>query len=227
MDDVDVHIFVKEEDDLHEFPEIVVKEEVVLSEDVDEDEDDNSDEDYTPSPRPTRKRTAPLRLRASQSPRPAALTAQPKRRGNVKNDYDGLPARERELLRQRRERNKLAAARCRQRREDLTKRLSDQVKAGDAKKDALQREVDDLKEEKSRLERLLREHEAVCGLKGSPNVPRAKRSRPAHLDLSLETPSSGLSLDLFLSSGSGFTPIMCPDDLLGFASHQDTRVTTS
>jgi hypothetical protein len=56
-----------------------------------------------------------------------ATEVKAKRRGNLKLDYHGLPSKERQQLLQRRERNKLAAARCRQRREDLIQSLTGEV----------------------------------------------------------------------------------------------------
>jgi len=82
-----------------------------------------------------------------------------KRRGNVKNDYEGLSPADCDRLKQKRERNKQAAARCRQRREDMIKTLSDKVKKNQTEKESLLKEVADLRKQKSTLEDLLKHHQ--------------------------------------------------------------------
>ena len=87
-----------------------------------------------------------------------------KRKGNMKDDYDGLPPSERQRLILRRERNKQAAARCRQRREDLTQTLMNEVKMWEGKKDELEEEIRMLRAQKQELEYILQTHTQTCGL---------------------------------------------------------------
>merc|ERR1711931_240636 len=62
----------------------------------------------------------------------------------------------------RRERNKLAAARCRKRRVDQTETLQDEVNMWKNKKKALQEQIQQLQEEKNQLEFILEAHKSVC-----------------------------------------------------------------
>ena len=87
-----------------------------------------------------------------------------KSKGNRKDDYDDLPYAERQLLIMRRERNKQAAARCRQRREDLIKSLTIEVKLWKGKKEDLEKEAQQLRAEKEELEYILQAHSSTCGL---------------------------------------------------------------
>merc|ERR1712212_1319450 len=62
----------------------------------------------------------------------------------------------------RRERNKLAAARCRKRRVDQTETLQDEVNMWESKKKALQEQIQQLQEEKTQLAFILEAHKSVC-----------------------------------------------------------------
>jgi len=90
--------------------------------------------------------------------------AKRKRKGNMKDDYDDLPPTERQRLIMRRERNKQAAARCRQRREDLTQSLMTEVKMWEGKKNDLEEEIRQLRSQKEELEYILQAHSSTCGL---------------------------------------------------------------
>merc|ERR1712217_583562 len=69
---------------------------------------------------------------------------------------------EEERRKMRRERNKLAAARCRKRRVDQTESLQDEVNLWEGKKKALQEQIQQLQEEKNQLEFILEAHKSVC-----------------------------------------------------------------
>lgn len=73
-----------------------------------------------------------------------------------------LSPEEEEKRRVRRERNKLAAARCRKRRVDQTNELLDKVLILETDKTKLQREIQDLQSEKEDLECLLQSHRTQC-----------------------------------------------------------------
>merc|ERR1711931_412983 len=62
----------------------------------------------------------------------------------------------------RRERNKLAAARCRKRRVDQTETLQEEVNMWETKKKALQDQIQQLQEEKTQLAFILEAHKSVC-----------------------------------------------------------------
>merc|ERR1739844_80906 len=69
---------------------------------------------------------------------------------------------EEERRRVRRERNKLAAARCRKRRVDQTETLQEEVNLWKGKKKALQEQIQQLQEEKNQLAFILEAHKSVC-----------------------------------------------------------------
>merc|ERR1719193_341928 len=77
-------------------------------------------------------------------------------------DEELLCPEEEERRRVRRERNKLAAARCRKRRVDQTETLQDEVSMGESKKKALQEQIQQLQEEKTQLAFILEAHKSVC-----------------------------------------------------------------
>lgn len=93
-----------------------------------------------------RKKTPGRRNRGGRRPnRPTNLTPEEEHKRHV-----------------RRERNKLAAARCRRRREDYTNELLKEVDQLEMKKKGLQMEVQDLKREKEDLDILLETHLISC-----------------------------------------------------------------
>ncbi|XP_007909891.1 protein fosB [Callorhinchus milii] len=73
-----------------------------------------------------------------------------------------LTAEEEEKRRVRRERNKLAAAKCRNRRRELTDRLQIETDQLEEEKAELQSEVSELQKEKERLEFVLVAHKPAC-----------------------------------------------------------------
>ncbi|XP_063594653.1 transcription factor kayak-like isoform X5 [Penaeus indicus] len=74
----------------------------------------------------------------------------------------GLSLEEEERRSLRRERNKLAAARCRKRRLDQTNTLQDETDELEEKKNGLQQEIQLLQQQRDELEFLLATHKAVC-----------------------------------------------------------------
>lgn len=75
-----------------------------------------------------------------------------------------LSPEEEEKRRVRRERNKMAAARCRKRRVDQTNDLMEKVSILESEKGKLQRDIQDLQAEKEDLELLLNSHRSQCKL---------------------------------------------------------------
>lgn len=75
-----------------------------------------------------------------------------------------LSPEEEEKRRVRRERNKLAAARCRKRRVDQTNDLLEKVLVLETEKSKLQKDIQDLQSEKEDLECLLQSHRTQCKL---------------------------------------------------------------
>lgn len=87
---------------------------------------------------------------------------------------NNLSPEEEEKRKVRRERNKLAAARCRKRRVDHTNELVDEVDGLEKKKQNLQTEIQTLQREKEDLELLLDGHRSVCRLHGNSNGVRSR-----------------------------------------------------
>ncbi|TRY88463.1 hypothetical protein DNTS_005147 [Danionella cerebrum] len=85
-----------------------------------------------------------------------------------KGAKDQLSPEEEERKRIRRERNKLAAAKCRNRRRELTNSLQAETDSLEEDKAALQSEISSLLKEKQRLELLLSTHAPHCKLPEQP-----------------------------------------------------------
>ncbi|XDV41273.1 hypothetical protein PO909_010165 [Leuciscus waleckii] len=84
--------------------------------------------------------------------------------GRRKGVKDQLSPEEEERKRIRRERNKLAAAKCRNRRQELTNSLQSETDSLEEDKAALQSEIANLLKEKERLELILSAHKPHCKL---------------------------------------------------------------
>jgi fos-like antigen len=79
----------------------------------------------------------------------------------------GMSPEEEERRQIRRERNKMAAARCRKRRMDHTNALLEETEGLEQKKQSLQDEIQQLQQAKEELEFMLEAHRAVCRLQSS------------------------------------------------------------
>ncbi|KAK0164620.1 hypothetical protein PV328_003230 [Microctonus aethiopoides] len=79
----------------------------------------------------------------------------------------GMSPEEEERRQVRRERNKMAAARCRKRRMDHTNSLLEETEGLEQKKQNLQEEINQLQQAKEELEFILQAHRAVCRLRES------------------------------------------------------------
>ncbi|XP_038555667.1 fos-related antigen 1a isoform X1 [Micropterus salmoides] len=95
--------------------------------------------------------------------RAAANTTAPTRRRNDEH----LSQEEMERRRIRRERNKLAAAKCRNRRRELTDTLQNETDQLEDEKSRLQKEIEELQREKDRLELVLEAHRPICKIEDS------------------------------------------------------------
>merc|ERR1711978_681425 len=137
----------------------------------------------------------------------------------------------------RRNRNRLAAAKCRQKRLDQIADLQVEVSKWEMKNRSLEEEVASLREEKEELQYVLAAHRQSCTLQikveqeesqsQSPVLEPAKPQRPASLSLApvtvkniegvpIDTPSNGiLSFNTLLEGRTGLTPtnILTPTSL--------------
>ncbi|KAJ7991026.1 hypothetical protein DPEC_G00292970 [Dallia pectoralis] len=95
--------------------------------------------------------------------RPGVIRSIGDTRGRRRRDEQLTPEEE-EKRRVRRERNKLAAAKCRNRRRELTEMLQGETEELEEEKADLQKEIETLQKEKDKLEFMLVAHNPVCKL---------------------------------------------------------------
>nr|XP_041568510.1 protein fosB isoform X2 [Taeniopygia guttata] len=93
---------------------------------------------------------------------PAPTPARPARARPRRGREETLTPEEEEKRRVRRERNKLAAAKCRNRRRELTDRLQAETDQLEEEKAELESEIAELRKEKERLEFVLVAHAPAC-----------------------------------------------------------------
>ncbi|XP_048450769.1 protein c-Fos-like [Rhincodon typus] len=142
----------------------------------------------SPGPRHDYSLGAPYRARAASSKYSG-------RRGKT----DQLSPEDEEKRKVRRERNKLAAAKCRNRRRELTDSLQTETEKLEGEKSVLETEIAELLKEKEKLEFILAAHRPVCripepeapGLPGCSSIERADPDPAA-----APAPASGLDSNL-------------------------------
>ncbi|XP_028319713.1 protein FosB isoform X2 [Gouania willdenowi] len=98
----------------------------------------------------------------SDTPGPAPGPIRQSRTRNRRTRDESLTPEEEEKRRVRRERNKLAAAKCRNRRRELTDRLQSETDILEEEKAELEAEISELQKEKERLEFVLVAHQSNC-----------------------------------------------------------------
>lgn len=102
---------------------------------------------------------------------------------------DELAPEERVKRKQRRERNKLAAAKCRQRRVDHTNALVQETEEWEAKNSTLEQELSKLQQQKEQLEFILEAHRAMCK-KNKTNKETTTTATTTTKTVTLDTPST-------------------------------------
>ncbi|RUS73806.1 hypothetical protein EGW08_018423 [Elysia chlorotica] len=136
------------------------------------------------------------------------INAAPQRKYTRRNKDEKLPPEEEERRRVRRERNKLAAAKCRQRRVDHTNELVEETEELEREQSELEQEIASLQQEKDQLEFILQAHQPVCkvaqrqvALAAAATQVKVKVERP-----SLSPPPlphrNGLAQNLSMTSSS-------------------------
>ncbi|ELK24322.1 Fos-related antigen 1 [Myotis davidii] len=95
-------------------------------------------------------------------PRPGVIRALGPPPGVRRRPSEQISPEEEERRRVRRERNKLAAAKCRNRRKELTDFLQAETDKLEDEKSGLQREIEELQKQKERLELVLEAHRPIC-----------------------------------------------------------------
>lgn len=125
------------------------------------DYDDDSDWLPTEAKRPRTAHTSVIVQASSTTGR---------RTGPRRSRDEKLNPEEEEKRKQRRERNKLAAARCRQRRVDLTNNLIQETEDLEEEQAELQQDIQSLQQQKEQLEFLLQAHKPRCQVSGGNQV---------------------------------------------------------
>ncbi|XP_053545192.1 protein FosB [Bombina bombina] len=99
-------------------------------------------------------------------------SSRPTRARGKRTREEALTPEEEEKRRVRRERNKLAAAKCRNRRRELTDRLQSETDLLEEEKSTLEAEIDELRRQKEQLEFALLSHRPGCKLPyEEPDLP--------------------------------------------------------
>nr|XP_032821034.1 fos-related antigen 2-like [Petromyzon marinus] len=111
--------------------------------------------------------------------------------GRRRRDED-LSPEEAERRRVRRERNKQAAARCRNRRRELTERLQSETDELEDRSTGLRAEIETLSKEKERLQLVLAAHKGSCKIAHEDDVEDCALAASAHL-VCVPPPSSSSS----------------------------------
>merc|ERR1712226_1603263 len=136
-----------------------------------------------------------------------------------KAEEELLDPEEDEKRSMRRDRNRLAAARCRQKRLDQIETLQVEVNNWEMKNRSLEEEVAALKADKEELQYILAAHRNTCSLQVKVE-PVTEEGPPVFVEVqpSVETPSNGiLSFNTLLEGKTGLTPtnILSPTSLWG------------
>ncbi|XP_063039500.1 fos-related antigen 2 isoform X2 [Engraulis encrasicolus] len=123
--------------------------------------------------------------------RPGVIRSIGDARGRRKRDEQLTPEEE-EKRRVRRERNKLAAAKCRNRRRELTEMLQGETEKLEEEKADLQKEIEVLQKEKDKLEFMLVAHNPVCKLPDDHHHHDTQQ-QCAPLSLSMRTTAAAMA----------------------------------
>lgn len=135
--------------------------------------------------------------------------------GRRAKKISNLTPEEEEKRRVRRERNKLAAARCRKRRVDQTNELTDKVEILEKERSKLQQEIQDLQLMKDDLEFCLENHRAQCRLQLNGGL-NAIIDRNAKVSQQFKQPtSSAISYDKIKVESVKVEPIDDEGDDIG------------
>nr|XP_020472965.1 proto-oncogene c-Fos-like [Monopterus albus] len=146
---------------------------------------------------PSSVRTKTKARGAKQSSSPAG--ANKSKPSNRKGQREQPSTEEEERRRIRRERNKIAAAKCRNRRRELIDTLQTETDKLEQEKSALQTEIDDLLKEKEKLEQVLVSHKPSCKL--PVKDADAEEDNEDNVNTMLQDPPASLQLLSILENG--------------------------
>lgn len=113
-------------------------------------------------------------------------------RSTRRRNDEHLSSEELERRRIRRERNKLAAAKCRTRRRELTDSLQNETDQLEDKKSRLQKEIAELQKEKEKLELVLEAHRPICKVQDSDSDSDSSPILPTLSGIKIEPVDSEL-----------------------------------
>ncbi|XP_041420148.1 fos-related antigen 2 isoform X2 [Xenopus laevis] len=105
-----------------------------------------------------------------------------------------LPPEEEEKRRIRRERNKLAAAKCRNRRRELTDKLQAETEKLEQEKSGLQKEIAELQKERDKLEFMLVAHSPACKISTNDRTNCSQSVRPVKVVIKKEPVEEDIAL---------------------------------
>ncbi|KAH9492696.1 hypothetical protein Btru_024209 [Bulinus truncatus] len=150
------------------------------------------------------------------------INAAPQRKYTRRNKDEKLPPEEEERRRVRRERNKVAAAKCRQRRVDHTNELVEETEKLEAEQSQLEHEIQSLQQEKDQLEFILQAHQPLCKVESRTRAgvkvkvePELDRSSSSHTHRDSSLPEN-LSMSQSSSASSPYVaPVVTTSSSLG------------
>ncbi|XP_057694711.1 protein fosB isoform X2 [Corythoichthys intestinalis] len=138
---------------------------------------------------------------SSDTPGPAPGPIRQSRTRSRRTREESLTPEEEEKRRVRRERNKLAAAKCRNRRRELTDRLQSETDVLEEEKAELEAEISELQKEKERLEFVLVAHQPNC------KIMYQEQPQPSSMQLPAQTLQASTSIvDLAVKEDSFYLP---------------------
>ncbi|XP_005875014.1 PREDICTED: fos-related antigen 2 [Myotis brandtii] len=141
-------------------------------------------------------------------PRPGVIKTIGTTVGRRRRD-EQLSPEEEEKRRIRRERNKLAAAKCRNRRRELTEKLQAETEELEEEKSGLQKEIAELQKEKEKLEFMLVAHGPVCKI--SPEERRSPPDSPSSSSAGLDKGQRSVIKPISIAGGFyGEEPLHTP-----------------
>nr|XP_061806397.1 protein c-Fos-like [Nerophis lumbriciformis] len=197
--------------------------------DNDEDVDSGASDCLVPTSgasSPARKRhVPPSKGRGSQT----SSGKKAKTSGCRKGQKDKLSKEEDERRRIRRERNKIAAAKCRNRRRELIDTLQAETDQLEDEKSNLQSEIAELLKEKERLERVLSSHEPSCHLRAEKTEDDDVAQSPESNGVAARVPRAAIfgDSDILLCASAREEPDGTPDDLDDLVPSLEMEVTQS
>ncbi|XP_056327784.1 fos-related antigen 1a isoform X1 [Danio aesculapii] len=118
--------------------------------------------------------------------RPGVIRAAAAIGSTTRRNDEYLSPEELERRRIRRERNKMAAAKCRNRRRELTDTLQNETDQLEDEKSRLQKEISDLQKEKEKLELVFEAHRPICKVQESDSDSDSSNDIPTLSGIKIE-----------------------------------------